>query len=74
MIQVCASAPKDPKILRGGPAEEQRLEHDAQRAQNWKRWEVGSVFGNAPWLPRCQLWLRVIALPIELTVQMESFK
>ena len=37
----------DPKILRGGTAEEQRLEHDAQRVRNWKRW--GPYLSERQW-------------------------
>src|SRR5512132_3651106 len=37
----------DPKILRDGTAEEQRLEHDAQRVRNWKRW--GPYLSERQW-------------------------
>src|SRR5436189_222811 len=37
----------DPKILRASTAEEQRLEQDAQRARNWKRW--GPYLSERQW-------------------------
>src|SRR6266576_4228990 len=37
----------DPKILTASTAEEQRLEQDAQRARNWKRW--GPYLSERQW-------------------------
>jgi hypothetical protein len=37
----------DPEIVRSGTAEEQRLEHDAQRVRNWKRW--GPYLSERQW-------------------------
>ena len=37
----------DPKVLRSGTGEEQRLEHDAQRVRNWKRW--GPYLSERQW-------------------------
>ena len=37
----------DPKILRASAAEEHRLEQDAQRARNWKRW--GPYLSERQW-------------------------
>src|SRR5580765_7583834 len=37
----------DPKILRASTAEEHRLEQDAQRARNWKKW--GPYLSERQW-------------------------
>jgi hypothetical protein len=37
----------DPKISRASTAEEERLDHDAQRARNWKRW--GPYLSERQW-------------------------